>query len=404
VFSRLHVLAAVVAACLLAAVTPVPAVEPREQLVRATYPVADLVIPIAESAKTARMGKPQPTLEDRLIRQIVRTVQPATWNDNGGKGTIQYFGPTMSLVVNQTPQIQEQVAGLLARLRKDQDMQVALEIRFVSIPEDACERIGVDFGVPSGAGHHLRFLNETQMVRFLEAAATDKRTCVTTAPKLTALNRQAISLKMSTGLHEWATAEPWHAKLVAEFGEQGDPNKTGWHVTARPVVSADQRFVKLSLNVEQWEAPPAVRKTIAVPDGGTVLIDGFQATAEVQRECPQQGFSNIPYINRLFRVVCASREPRRVFVLVTPRIVFPEEEEEKVGTTTSRTDAAVDVPMWRAVSRTEPVAEEPLSRQAKVLAELLRAYDAACTEGRSAEAEKLAHAALILDPTCFHRK
>jgi hypothetical protein len=405
VLRRLPIPAAVLVACLLAT-TAAPAAEPNEQMVRKSYPVADLVTPTAEFAKTARMGKPQPTLEDRLIRQIVQTVQPATWNDNGGAGSIQYFGPTMSLVVKQTPQVQEQVADLLGQLRKAQDMQVALEIRFVSIPEDASERIGADFGVPHGAGHRFRFLNDTQLVRFLEAAAADKRTYVLAAPKLTALNRQAISLKINTGPHEWATAEPWSAKVIADVCEKGDSNETGWHVTARPVVSADRRFVKLSLNVEHREAPPAVRKTIAVPDGGTVLLDGFQTTAEVQKECPQQVISNIPYINHLFRVVCASREPRRVFVLVTPRIIVAQEEEEKIGTTTSATPAAVDVPCPRSqdAPRTEPVAEDLSSRQAKVLAELLRAYDAACAEGRGEEAEKLARAALILDPMCFRRK
>jgi hypothetical protein len=459
-------------ACLLAAVTPAPAVEPKEQLVRATYPVADLVIPTAESAKTARMGKPQLTLEDRLIRQIVRTIQPTTWNDNGGKGTIQYFGPTMSLVVKQTPQIQEQVADLLARLRKDQDMQVALEIRFVSISEDACERIGAEFSAPPGTGHHCRLLSDTQMSRFLEAAASDRQMCVMTAPKLTALNRQAISLKLSTGPHEWATAEPWHAKLVAEVGEPGDPNETGWHVTARPVVSGDRRFVKLSLNVEQREAKSAARKTVAVPDGGTVLIDGFRAMVQVQKECPQPVISDIPYINRLFRVVCASREPRRVFVLVTPRIVVTQEEEERATPMASGTSAveSAPCPMSQAAQPASPKrmpkaetcvvagdfkaqeanapnkapaeaqelrdiarkayqqalridpnclgayqglatlyvtkkdSKEPSSRQAKVLAELLRAYDAACTEGCGEEAEKLARAALILDPMCFRRK
>ena len=34
----------------------------------------------------------------------------------------------------------------------------------------------------------------------------------------------------------------------------------------------------------------------------------------------------------------------------------------------------------------------------------LREYDAACAAGNVTEADKLARAALILEPTCFHRK
>jgi hypothetical protein len=39
-----------------------------------------------------------------------------------------------------------------------------------------------------------------------------------------------------------------------------------------------------------------------------------------------------------------------------------------------------------------------------VVAELIRAYEAACAEGQTEEAEKLARAALLLDPTCFSKK
>jgi hypothetical protein len=43
-------------------------------------------------------------------------------------------------------------------------------------------------------------------------------------------------------------------------------------------------------------------------------------------------------------------------------------------------------------------------RQASVLAELLKAYDEACAEGKTAEAKKYARAALLIDPTCFSKK
>jgi hypothetical protein len=38
------------------------------------------------------------------------------------------------------------------------------------------------------------------------------------------------------------------------------------------------------------------------------------------------------------------------------------------------------------------------------LAELLSAYDAACAAGRADEADRLARAALSLDPTCFRNR
>ena len=61
------------------------------------------------------------TLEDELIRLIVNTVKPESWDVNGGRGTIDYFPLGMALTVNQTPEIQEQVAKLLTALRRLQD-------------------------------------------------------------------------------------------------------------------------------------------------------------------------------------------------------------------------------------------------------------------------------------------
>src|SRR5262249_44109643 len=47
--------------------------------------------------------------------------------------------------VNQTPDIIEQVEQLLAALRRLQDLEVAIEVRFITVAEGFFERIGVDF-------------------------------------------------------------------------------------------------------------------------------------------------------------------------------------------------------------------------------------------------------------------
>jgi hypothetical protein len=59
------------------------------------------------------------------------------------------------------------------------------------------------------------------------------------------------------------------------------------------------------------------------------------------------------------------------------------------------------------VLRCEGVTPEPSKtadqRRAKLVENLLSAYDAACASHDDGEAEKLAKAALLLDPTCFRR-
>ncbi len=87
------------------------------------------------------------TREEQLIHLITNTVEPRSWSDLGGAGTIDYHPLTMGLIVNQTPDIQEQVLDLLNSLRRLQDQEVALEVRFISISDDFFERIGLDFAL-----------------------------------------------------------------------------------------------------------------------------------------------------------------------------------------------------------------------------------------------------------------
>ncbi|HEX5271670.1 MAG TPA: hypothetical protein VFW33_14330, partial [Gemmataceae bacterium] len=85
------------------------------------------------------------TRQDELIQLIQNTIAPRSWSSMGGQGTIDYFPLTMTLVINQTTDIQEQIADLLQALRRLQDAEVAVEIRLISIAEGFFERIGVDF-------------------------------------------------------------------------------------------------------------------------------------------------------------------------------------------------------------------------------------------------------------------
>jgi len=82
---------------------------------------------------------------DSLIDLIVTTVAPTTWEEVGGTGTIAPFENQLSLVVSQTQDVHEQIADLLAQLRRMQDLQVNIEVRFITLNDNFFERIGVDF-------------------------------------------------------------------------------------------------------------------------------------------------------------------------------------------------------------------------------------------------------------------
>jgi len=82
---------------------------------------------------------------DSLIELITSTIQPTTWSDVGGPGSIAGFETNLSLVVSQTQEVHEEIADLLEQLRRLQDLQVTIEVRFITLNDNFFERIGIDF-------------------------------------------------------------------------------------------------------------------------------------------------------------------------------------------------------------------------------------------------------------------
>ena len=73
-----------------------------------------------------------------------------------------------------------------------------------------------------------------------------------------------------------------------------------------------------------------VTTTVSVPDGGTVLLGGIKRLNEARNEFGVPILSKVPYINRLFKNVGLGRTTRSIMLMVTPRIIIQEEEEERL--------------------------------------------------------------------------
>ena len=82
---------------------------------------------------------------DTLIELITTTVKPQTWDEVGGPGSISEFPNNLSLVISQTQDVHEEIVDLLEQLRRLQDLQVTIEVRFITLNDNFFERIGVDF-------------------------------------------------------------------------------------------------------------------------------------------------------------------------------------------------------------------------------------------------------------------
>ena len=141
---------------------------------------------------------------------------------------------------------------------------------------------------------------------------------------------------------------------------------SGVTLTVTPVVSADRRYVRLTLtpffnalnNLQTFTFPggavggsglgggaatiqttiqlpntttTTITTTVTVPDGGTVLLGGVKQLNESRNEFGVPVMSKIPLLDRLFRNVGINRVTTSVMLMVTPRIIILEEEEERLG-------------------------------------------------------------------------
>jgi general secretion pathway protein D len=400
---------------------------------------------------------------DSLISLITSTIQPTTWDEVGGPGSIAPFETNLSLVVSQTQEVHEEVADLLDQLRRIQDLQVTIEVRFITLNDNFFERIGVDFdfkvndktdqpgmnfgrmvgvgdppsvnpvrdtrktifdefghehsrtvgmsapgafatdldipftqnsfglavpqfgGFTPEAGMQMGFaiLSEIEAFFFINAAQGDRRSNVLQAPKVTLFNGQMAFVADTSNSPFVISVVP----VVGDFAAAQQPVivvlSEGTFLTVQAVVSSDRRFVRLTVvpyfstigkvdtftftgsetstttsSQEGQQDQPndntkkanntttsrqgttvqlptfafvTVTTTVSVPDGGTVLLGGIKRLSEGRNEFGVPILNKIPYLNRLFKNVGIGRETQSLMMMVTPRIIIQEEEEERLG-------------------------------------------------------------------------
>ncbi|REJ67357.1 MAG: general secretion pathway protein GspD [Planctomycetota bacterium] len=382
---------------------------------------------------------------DPLIELITTTIEPDSWEEAGGAGRIAEFETNLSLVVSSTQEVHDKIRDLLEQLRRLQDLQVTIEVRFITLDDDFFERIGVDFNfnlddksptfdptadeqqntstvgfdgfdgvggpplfpetfdiqvrngsfgglIPGGfagfdpttaVGTTVGFaiLSDIEAFFVVEASQSDSRSNILTAPKVTLFNGQAASISNQVQNPFVTSVVP----VVGDFAAAQAPViavlPEGTTLSVQAVVSADRRYVRLTLipffseirDVEEFTftgsststssesdetadagdttsastatttttsgttiqlpqfAFTTVTTTVSVPDGGTVLLGGVKSLNESRTERGTPFLAKIPYISRLFKNVGIGRETTSLMLMVTPRIIIQEEEEQNLG-------------------------------------------------------------------------
>ncbi len=220
----------------------------------------------------------------------------------------------------------------------------------------------------SGAGgtFGIAFLSDLEVYLFLTAAQGDTRSNVLQAPKVTTFNGAAATIFNNVVQYYIASLTPIVGPGAVAYSPSIGLIPSGVTLTVTPVVSADRRYVRLTLtpffnalnSLQTFTFPggavggsglgggsaviqttvqlpntttTTITTTVTVPDGGTVLLGGVKLLNEERTEFGVPVVSKIPLLDRLFRNVGIGRTTNSVMLMVTPRIIILEEEEEKLG-------------------------------------------------------------------------
>lgn len=223
---------------------PAPTTPPT-QLTTRTYAVADLVVPIQglDYPHGADRSKEETkTKEAWLMDKITTIVAANSWQQMGGPGTIEYRAPVYSLVVTQTPQVQAQVADLLATMERVQNVEITVESRLIAVSNRRFAKLRRAFSPVEPNG--VIFLNSGQALDFLNQALDGNRDNETTIPRITMASGQNC---------QYGLEDILEAKISAN-------------------VAANLRHIRMDVKADALEGKVHFKKVVALLEGTTVVM------------------------------------------------------------------------------------------------------------------------------------
>ena len=247
-----------------------------------------------------------------LLDLIRTTIDQEGWRlGGGGEASILPYVQNLSLVVSAPQETQDKIQDLLRKLRELNDVQIVVEVRFVTLQDNFFERVGIDFdfsindntqGVTttatgdqvlvgggsgvvgrqpvettpftptqdfdigflqgnfnaaeplfggftaaSAASFGFAILSDIEVFFLLQASKGNNRTNITQAPTVTMFNGQSASVSDFASRPFVTSVIP----VVGDFAVAHQPVITllpdGTNLNVQAVVSSDRQFVKLRL-------------------------------------------------------------------------------------------------------------------------------------------------------------
>ena len=227
-------------------------------------------------------------------------------------------------------------------------------------------------GTPTAFQMGGSFLDNVQVDFLMRATKAHQRSMALAAPHVTVFSGDTARV-------EFYVSQPYVASVTAQTGThvglyqpQMNLATTGVTLYVSPTISADKRYVLLNVEAQQnqlirmetftfneaggttpvstdqgtglttptstastgrvqepVQQTNAVQTRVQVPDGGTLLLGGQKLAGEIEKEMGVPALSNISILNRLFTNRGSSKDESILLILVKPKIILPEEEEDR---------------------------------------------------------------------------
>jgi len=237
---------------------------------------------------------------ESLVLLIQETVEPDSWWEAGGEGTITIY-QNRKLIVRQTREVHKKIEKLLKEMRKSLGYQVAIEARFLLVGEHFLEDVGLDvdfvynpggkwspihflqgssstatpvetaipgslgavgssitIGGPFGlAGSYGTILDDLQVSFLLRATEAHRDSTALTAPKVCVLSGESASLQIERFFFYAGDVEPEIAEAAGEaarafttvnYEERSVTSGTRFNIT--PTITPDKKYVLLNIGVQ----------------------------------------------------------------------------------------------------------------------------------------------------------
>jgi len=326
---------------------------------------------------------------DQLIQIIQDSIAPDSWAEGMGTAITYVNG---QLIITQTRAIHEKIQKLLADLRSMRALQVSIEVRFLSMGGGFLESVGLtfnlldfdyddtdlftsltreffastDFPFSLGVGREFeptggfsgtllyQFTDDIFVNMLISAVQKSQEADVLDAPLLTMFNGQRAYLEVVRTQIYVSGVNTVVAASAVGLDYETDEIETGVIFDVRPFVSADRRYVQMTIRPEvtrlleliSFELPIAlgnnifnafiqapiyetttINTTVSVPDNGTLMIGGLTQTYDGQSEGGVPMISKVPILKRFFARTVSTRERRHLLIIIRPQIIIQEEQE-----------------------------------------------------------------------------